>query len=307
MKTMIILREFVFLAMAGWIFADTPTFTMEDMCGERIKLADSKSTSALVSFHHSPSLIGIIRKERCEFVLDTGSWNIDVSWNRLGIEILDFQNNGSSCVSFGKIQPSQRNNWDSATPILGLLDSYCGTSKPPLHTSFILDKYNMLYIKFKASDYVDDGNVFFNLFVNVFHLDGHCSQYKCENGRCIPTDLKCSEYNPCGDHSDCENGAPIPLILGIVAGCIAAIVISVFIVKCWRDRRKWKSEQNEMANMDQVASENTQASSQEREPQQSLLVHIPTVQVDDSGEKSPDANDSMPPPSYEEAILNDMR
>ena len=42
------------------------------------------------------------------------------------------------------------------------------------------------------------------IFGFVF-LIGPCfkEQVKCSNGRCIQDDLRCSEYNPCGDNSDC--------------------------------------------------------------------------------------------------------
>ena len=36
-----------------------------------------------------------------------------------------------------------------------------------------------------------------------FTFTGYCDQYTCTNDRCINNALRCSDYNPCGDESDC--------------------------------------------------------------------------------------------------------
>ena len=53
--------------------------------------------------------------------------------------------------------------------------------------------------------------------------------HECDNGRCISEQLKCSEYNPCGDSSDCPKRLTIGQIAGIVIGVTCFVGVVAFL------------------------------------------------------------------------------
>lgn len=305
--------KYCLLALLCFIFktisSDMITYNMGDMCGGKRHMSDSRSSIVMIKFHHTPSLLGILGKS-CIMALDSGYWSDDVSWNRINIEILDFQNRGNSCVSFTQVNHDADWVKASSKALIGLSNAYCGSNIPPINTSFITEKYSTLVIRFDSAKYTSDGEISFQLVANIFHHDGTCSKYKCENGRCIPLDLKCSQFNPCGDHSHCQTDKmSIITIICIAVGITAGIIIMVFVIKCWISRRRRKSDDiiDDMVDT-RMSPESAQPTPRRTtEGQQALPLLRTDVAFsrieENDGEKSPDPGDSMPPPSYEEVML----
>ena len=74
----------------------------------------------------------------------------------------------------------------------------------------------------------------------AFSSSGECDEYQCGNGQCIPDDIKCNKNNPCGDHTECI-GLTGWEIFGIVAGCIAGVVLLCCCYACCCCRKSKKS------------------------------------------------------------------
>ncbi|KAK3581091.1 hypothetical protein CHS0354_033880 [Potamilus streckersoni] len=76
----------------------------------------------------------------------------------------------------------------------------------------------------------------FEAVITPYH-EGQCfkDEYKCSNGYCVASYLRCDGYNNCGDNSDeknCKFLLTIGAIIGIVVGCIAFIAIIIGFVVC---------------------------------------------------------------------------
>lgn len=219
-------------------------YNMEKNCGRLIILANYGIPSAEVGFSRSPTFFG---SRSCNLGISSGNWWAgSVTWNKIIFQILEFKNEGESCVEFR--QSTDKVNWEKSNkPISGLNSEYCGSNRPPINQSFTTGKYNSLVIKFDAANYLDDSFISFKLFLNVLHSDGSCNDYECDNGNCIPTELKCNGYNPCGDKSDCrpDDGLPIKTIIFIVIGVVGGLVLLVLVVKYIRCSKVCKENDTE--------------------------------------------------------------
>ncbi|XP_045193949.1 uncharacterized protein LOC123549703 [Mercenaria mercenaria] len=278
---------------------------MEDECGRLINFAKLQIYSAEVTFLRSPSLFG---SRSCDLALSSGNWWVEeVSWNQILFQFLDFQNHGDSCVSLR--QSTDKIDWDTSNKkINGLKNSYCGSEKPPLNQPFKTEKYHSLVIKFDAANYKDDASISFKLVANVLHSDGKCSYYECDNGNCIPTELKCSQHNPCGDNSECRpDGISVKTVIFIVIGVIAGLVLAFLFVKYFRCSKLCKTDDNEsVGEGDGLADLQGGEGRGTAEPSAPHL--HPQTGVDVNGtnddiEQTDMLHDSMlPPPSYEEVM-----
>ncbi|KAL3860652.1 hypothetical protein ACJMK2_010746 [Sinanodonta woodiana] len=114
----------------------------------------------------------------------------------------------------------------SLTGIYGLCGKY--VPKKSYHT---YSSYMTFGFKTGSSSYQS-----FEAIITPYH-EGQCfkDEYKCNNGYCVASSLRCDGYNNCGDNSDeknCKFLLTIGAIVGIVVGCVAFIAIIIGFVIC---------------------------------------------------------------------------
>ncbi|XP_053401017.1 uncharacterized protein LOC123550324 isoform X2 [Mercenaria mercenaria] len=179
---------------------------------------------------------GLDDEDNCS--LSVTPWS---EWNKLMFQITRHSNDGDSCLSF-----AQGENGDTEIP--GLYGEYCGPFQPPLNHQFVVEKLHIIYKPHTEHFYFSQ---VFEIVVTVFKDKGECLDYQCDNKRCIPHDLRCTDYNPCGDSSDCPSDSPnhiaVGKIFGIIVGVAVGIVILMIFIRCWmsaagKESDDWDSE-----------------------------------------------------------------
>lgn len=292
------------------VSAEMSTYAMDDMCGRVLDMSKLRNHSLALTYLRSSSFFS---SRSCDLAVYSGHWWAEeVSWNKILFQFLDYQNHGDSCVSVR--QTTDRINWDSASKtIQGLQGPYCGSNKPPMNKPFTTDKRNMLVIKFDADGYLDDDSVSFKLVLNVLHSDGVCSQYECDNGNCIPKELRCAKYNPCGDNSHCRpEGISVKTVIFIVIGVIAGIILLVLAVKYFRCKRK-KSDDSyiddrNLSPMGEMTGQEDRTSNQRQQTATAPAIVVEHDNEDNAIEHSKMLEEAnLPPPSYEEVMSAEQR
>ncbi|KAH9510043.1 hypothetical protein Btru_043366 [Bulinus truncatus] len=120
-------------------------------------------------------------------------------------------------------------------PIFDRNEGYCDTFRP-------LDQYDLGrkgVFEYKSRDYVFSSSMRADLLVSEVYdkQGGECAkgQFDCDRkDYCISDDLTCNSYDDCGNDRDEIKGCglTIPIIVGIVIGCICFVILVIVIGVC---------------------------------------------------------------------------
>ncbi|KAL4234764.1 hypothetical protein ACF0H5_006406 [Mactra antiquata] len=194
-------------------------YDMAELCGRSIDLEKEGTLAVEVYFHGEYQYIS----DNCSINFQSGYWN-ENGWDSISLHFKKFYIRDDSCLVIYTFT-----NW--STELLGRFCRYENLTNIGFNTT----NNGIFSIMYEHNDhnrnYGYDTVVEF--VVTVFKENGgNCSELLCHNNRCIPYDLMCLGYNPCGDWSDC-------LIDDVIAAAIFALtfltitmVVTCFIIKC---------------------------------------------------------------------------
>ncbi|KAK3589332.1 hypothetical protein CHS0354_026990 [Potamilus streckersoni] len=196
------------------------TYKMDLLCGKEISLDDENIYTGIVRFRFSTFLES---NKNCCFILSSTISANHISFYFSSLKIGPSCDNGYLVAQDGKFLASAK--------IRGFPDRLCGDDVSVVAADRYYSWGSNVRFQFIGTEKTQL-NAGFEIVFTSFD-DGPCTNdhYRCDNGHCIMSDLRCSGLDPCGDGSDCKpEGLSGGHIAGIAIGCFIGLLMIIFLI-----------------------------------------------------------------------------
>ncbi|XP_052784476.1 uncharacterized protein LOC128220220 isoform X2 [Mya arenaria] len=227
--------------------SEVVTYQLRNNCGGLIQVGGGPGTGVdegLIHFESNDG--GRIVEPGCSVTIQP--MESEQKWNQVSFKIMKYQNFDKLCFTFKEKHPSGRldNIYDVPDCHRNALTFVNKTDVIDRGTGLFLELSRTINASHQSYDPSAKMLLYFNVFINGGLQQDSCEKkhgHHCLNGRCIPSTIKCSKYNPCGDGSSCDEKevatGNIAVGIGIAAGAGCIIILCLCVNEGCKRYRNW--------------------------------------------------------------------
>ncbi|KAL3860482.1 hypothetical protein ACJMK2_010604 [Sinanodonta woodiana] len=216
----------VFALFSSVQVAAISTYKMDLLCGREISLELENIYTGIVRFRFSSYLES---NKNCSFILSAEISSNHISFYFASLNIGPTSDYGYLVAQDGRFQSSAK--------IKGFPEKLCGYEVSAVAANRYFSWGSTVRFQFVGTERTPLSAGFDIVFTRFD--DSPCSDnyYKCDNGHCIMSDLRCSGSDPCGDGSDCKpeglsGGQTAGIAIGSFIGLLMIIFVVIFLFCC---------------------------------------------------------------------------